>query len=265
MSATTARACGVRSISTKRTSSRTDSWRNSGSHRTTTSFQRGQAGTLANAVAFNQTRMSRLTAAGYPANFFVVNPTVVGGGAYLVTNGGNSTYNAFQLEVRRRMSSGILAQGSYVWSKSLSNMLASSAVVFSQPATLRSNSIDKGSSPWDIRHAFKLNFIWELPFGPRRRFLTDLRNPVARKLLEGWELAGVSRMQSGSPELLTGRATFNQNDGGVVLQNLTARQLQEMANIRKTTASNGLGVIYFLPQDLIDNSRAAGNEVNSTG
>ncbi|MEK7409647.1 MAG: carboxypeptidase-like regulatory domain-containing protein [Acidobacteriota bacterium] len=222
-----------------------------------TNLQRGEAGSLANAIAFNQTRMNRLTAAGYPANFFVANPTVVGGGAYLVTNGGNSTYNALQIEVRRRMSSGVLAQGSYVWSKSLSNMLASSSVVFSQPTTLRSSAIDKGASPWDIRHAFKLNFICELPFGPRRRFLPDLRNPLARKLLEGWEIAGVSRMQSGSPELLTGRATFNQYDGGVVLHNLTARQLQEMVKLRKTTAPNGLGVVYFLPQELIDNSRAA--------
>jgi hypothetical protein len=221
-----------------------------------TYLQRGQAGSFANDIAFNQTRMTNLTRAGYPANLFLVNPTVVNGGAFLVVNGGNSTYNALQVELRRRLSNGLLVQGSYVWSKSLSNMLASDSTVFSQVTTLRSNSIDKGPSPWDIRNAFKLNFIYELPFGPRRALLGSLQNVVARKLMEGWQIAGVSRMQSGSPELLTGRATYNQFSGGVVLNNITAAQLQDMVKIRKTTAANGQGVVYFLPQDLIDNSMA---------
>jgi hypothetical protein len=65
-------------------------------------------------------------------------------------------------------------------------------------------------------------------------------------------------VQSGSPELLNGRATFNNTTAGqVVLNNLTAKQLQEMVKVRKTTAANGLGVVYFLPQDLIDNTLAA--------
>jgi len=222
-----------------------------------TYLQRGQAGQLANDIAFNVTRMANLTRAGYPANFFVANPTVGNGGAFLLTNGGNSTYNALQIEVRRRMRGGLLAQGSYVWSKSLSNMLASSSSVFSQPTTLRSIALSKGPSPWDIRHGFKLNFIYELPFGPERRFLSSAQNVAARKLLEGWELAGVSRVQSGAPELLTGRATFNQNEGGVVLYNMTAKQLQDMVQVRKTTAANRLGVVYYLPQDLINNTLAA--------
>ena len=43
-----------------------------------------------------------MTAAGYPANFFQVNPAVGSGGAYLMTNWGESFYDALQVEVRRR-------------------------------------------------------------------------------------------------------------------------------------------------------------------
>ena len=222
-----------------------------------TNLSRGEAGTMANAIAGNATRMNSLVRAGFPANLFRVNPTTVGGGAFLVTNGGNSTYNALQIELRRRLSSGLLAQGSYVWSKSLSNMQASSTSVTSQPTTLRSSALDKGPSPWDIRHGFKLNFIYELPFGPRRALISGAKNVVARKLLEGWEVAGVSRVQSGGPDRLTGRATYNQADGGVVLYNLAGQQLQEMVQVRKTTAANGNGVIYYLPQELVNNSMAA--------
>jgi hypothetical protein len=136
-------------------------------------------------------------------------------------------------------------------------MQASSSSVASQLTTLRSSRLDKGPSPWDIRHGFKLNFIYEMPFGPGRRFLSSRGNAVAGKLLEGWEIAGVSRIQSGGPDRLTGRATVNQFDGGVVLHNLTGDQLQDMVKIRKTTAANGRGVIYYLPQDLINNTMAA--------
>jgi hypothetical protein len=220
-------------------------------------LERGEAGAMANSIATNATRMDNLTRAGFPANFFRVNPTTGSGGAFLVTNGGNSTYNALQIEVRRRMSNGLLVQGSYVWSKSLSNMLASSSSVSSQPTTLRSNALDKSPSPWDVRHGIKANFIYELPFGPNRHFFSS--GPmVTRKILEGWEIAGVTRLQSGSPELLNGgRNTFNGVENGVMFFNMTAKDYQDMVKIRKTTAPNGVGVIYFLPQDFINNTLAA--------
>lgn len=221
-------------------------------------LQRGEAGTLANAIATNATRMTNLKNSGYPANLFRANPTTGSGGAFLIINGGGSTYNALQIEVRRRLSKGLLLQGSYAWSKSLSNMFVSSDSVSSQPTTFRSNTNDKGPSPWDVRHGFKLNYVYELPFGPGRRLLGGASNRIVRKALEGWQISGVSRIQSGSPDRITGRNTFNGQEGGVVLHNLTASQLQDMIQIRKTTSpTSGFGVIYYLPQDLVANSQAA--------
>src|SRR5262249_31774177 len=161
----------------------------------------------------------------------------------------------------KRMSHGLLAQASYVWSKSLTNMFASSSGVFDQPSTFRSSTLDKGPSPWDIRNAIKFNFIYELPFGPGRSFAAT-SNPVLGKLSEGWEIAVSPRFQSGSPTFLrSGRQTVNSAsaqsttaDAGVVLHNLTASQLQDLVQIRHTSPANGVGLLYFLPQDLIDNS-----------
>ena len=202
--------------------------------------------------------MTSLRNAGYPANLFTVNPTTVNGGSFLVTNGGASTYNALQIEVRRRMASGLLLQGSYAWSKSLTNMPASSSAGSSQPTTFRSSLNDKGPSPWDIRHGLKLNYVYELPIGPGKRYFSH-GNVIARKALEGWQISGVSRVQSGSPDRITSnRGTFNNAaDNGVVLYNMTAADLNEAIKIRKTTASNGFGLVYFLPQDLVNNSLAA--------
>ncbi len=219
---------------------------------TATTIERGLAGSMASSIAFNTARMNRLIAAGYPPNFFVVNPAVGGAGSLIMRNGAHSTYHALQVDLRRRLSAGLLVQSSYVWSKSLTNMLTGGLAT--QLLSLRDPRLDKGPSPWDIRHAIKLNWIYELPFGPHRRYFSGARASVLRKALEGWEIAGVSRTQSGSPELQSGgRATFNQLDGGVILHNLTARQFQDLMKIRKDPR----GSVYVLPQSFIDNTKAA--------
>jgi len=232
-----------------------------------TTIRRGLAGSLASSIALNSTRMGRLMDAKLVpfttlsdgtrvSNFFIVNPLATNG-SYLVTNDGHSTYNALQIELRRRLSKGFLIDGSYTFAKSLSNMFANSSAVFSQPTTLRDLDYDKGPSPFDLRQAFKVNGIYELPIGPGRRWL-NFNMPVVSKLLEGWQIGGVARIQSGTPLRITGgRTTFNNNvdgkDNGVVLYNMTMSQLQSMMKIRKEPN----GVVYFLPQDLINNSLAA--------
>ncbi len=224
-----------------------------------TQIAQGQAGALATAIATNATRLGRLTAAKYPVNLFQANPTLLSGAANLLVNGGNSNYHGLQVEIRRRLSKGLLVQGSYVWSHSITNEFSNG--VGGGYTTLRNVGYDKSPSPYDIRHALKLNWIYELPFGQGRMFLDHVNNGIARHALEGWSLASITRIQSGSPiRLLSGRATFNGNDSGVVLHNITASQLQDMMSIRKTTqVSNGVpqGAVYYLPQPIIDNTLAA--------
>jgi len=76
-------------------------------------------------------------------------------------------------------------------------------------------------------------------------------------------MGGVARIQSGTPTRLTsGRLTFNNRESGVVLYNITQQQLQELVKIRKTsvcTPATGVcqGVVYWLPQNIIDNTLAA--------
>jgi hypothetical protein len=62
--------------------------------------------------------------------------------------------------------------------------------------------------------------------------------------------------------LTSGRNTYNQNESGVILHNMTMSQLQGMMAIRKTNlaataTSPAIGVVQYLPQSLIDNTNAA--------
>ena len=168
-------------------------------------------------------------------------------------NSGTTAYDALQIELRRRMSRGLLLQASYTFSKSLSNMYGTSGSVFFTPTSLRNLSLDNTLSPFDLTHGFKVNWIWELPVG-RGEWLFGGANGLVDRLVGGWGIHGQARMQSGS--------TFSM--GNVQLVGMTAKDLQDAIKIRKTTDSTGKGVVFFLPDDIILNTRRA-NNVTPTG
>jgi len=220
---------------------------------TATQLQQGQAGAAANAIATNATRMANLTKAGFPINLFQVNPNN-GGASNLLTNRNSSTFNSLQVEVRRRLAAGLQIQGSYAFSKSLTN---------STSPTLRNWGGEKGPATFDIRHGIKATWIYQLPFGRGKAMLGGAHGVVDR-IVGGWELAGVGRLQSGTPtSFASGRATFNQNDSGVVLHNITTKQLQEQMALNFTSQINSNGTVtgtaYYLPQAFVKNTLAAFN------
>jgi hypothetical protein len=208
---------------------------------------------FAQALYGNAPRRANAIAAGYPSNLFVVNPNVIGNGAFVVDNGGRTWYDSLQVELRRRLSRGLLVQGSYVFSKSLANMYGTSGAVFYQPRSLRDESLDHNLSPFDLTHAVKANWIWELPFGKGREFLGSA-NGLVDRLAGGWAIHGQARIQSGST------ISF----GNVQLVGMTAKELQKLMQIRKTTDATGAGVVFFLPDDIILNTRRA-NNTTATG
>ncbi len=214
---------------------------------TATYLQLGEAGASANSIATNATRMANLTNAKYPVNFFQVNP-LNGGSANVLTNNGSSFFDALQIEVRRRMASGFTINGSYQYGKSIANGATASGTDSSSATTLRDLSFDRIPSAFDIRHEIKFNWIYELPFGNGRALLGSLHNGFARRAIEGWQLSGVVRLQSGTPFNIASFSQFNNNSSGVILHNITASQLQSMVGVYKTSypSANG-GIIYYLP------------------
>ncbi|SPE42590.1 conserved exported hypothetical protein [Candidatus Sulfopaludibacter sp. SbA3] len=218
---------------------------------TATQLFQGQAGATANGIAGNATRMANLVKAGYPINLFQVNPNN-GGASTMLTNRNSSTYNSGQIEIRRRLASGLQVQGSYVFSKSLTD---------ANTPTLRNWGGEKGPTAFDIRHGIKATWVYQLPFGSGRSFLSSAHGVVGR-IVSGWEMAGVGRLQSGTPvNFQSGRATFNQNDGGVVLHNITTGQLQSLMGLNFTSQVNSSGSVtgtaYYLPQSFVQNTLAA--------
>ncbi|HKP73237.1 MAG TPA: TonB-dependent receptor, partial [Pyrinomonadaceae bacterium] len=134
---------------------------------------------------------------GLPANYFVANPSRQGGPS-LLDNGGHTWYDGLTLEVRRRLAQGLLVQTSYTFSKSETDMFANSQSVLNSYVTLRNPGLNKTLSPFDIRHQFKVNWIYELPLG-RGRAMFAGANGLVNHLVGGWEWHGAARVQSGAP------------------------------------------------------------------
>lgn len=183
-------------------------------------------------------------AAGLPANFFIANPGKLGG-AWTIENNGRQSYDSLQIELRRRLSKGLLVQGNYVFARAFTNAFASSSVVAGQPSTLRNMRLSKTVSPFNIDHTFKVNWIYELPIG-KGQWLGGNAGGVADRVIGGWAFHGAARLQSGTPF----------NFGNVQLVGMTRNELQKKVKMR---FNDGARIAYFLPQDVIDNTIRAFN------
>src|SRR5262249_37427332 len=145
-------------------------------------------------------------------------------------NGGYTRYDGLQIELRRRLSKGLLVQGSYVFAKGF----ASSRISFRAP---RINTLGTGNSS-TLKHAFKANWIYELPFGRGRMFFTHM-NGLMDRVFGGWELDGTARLQSG-PTL---------DFGNVRLVGMNQKDLYDAFGLYFDDAAK---IIYHLPKDIVD-------------
>lgn len=125
-------------------------------------------------------------------------PNTAFGVIELKSSDGDSWYNAFILEVRKRLSHGIYFQSSYTLSRNIDTTQAST---FFSDATNGTTSAmpefpgvnyNKGLADYHAKHNLVFNFIWDIPFA------RNLRGAKG-KLLNGWQLASIGQLRSGNP------------------------------------------------------------------
>jgi hypothetical protein len=131
----------------------------------------------------------------------------------IVSNGASSFYNALQFEAEKRWSRGLYFQAGWTWAKQLLDGPQSGD---EGPAI--ENAYDRRSERGDAlqnRHRFIANYVWELPFGQGRRWLTSWRG-VAGHIVGGWQIAGITLFQTGQrfTASFTGRDPSNTNTVG---------------------------------------------------
>ena len=152
----------------------------------------------------------------------------------ILSNYSNSTYNALQIDVRRRVRSGFQFQANYTYAKVLSD---SDGVNQSRWEGFRDPSngkIDRARPSFDITHAIKGNFVYDLPAGEKHRLSYSPMN----WLLKGWTVSGVTTLRSGNPfSILSKRGTLlrvYRSGENTAASPLNKAQLDDILQLRMT-------------------------------
>jgi hypothetical protein len=200
-------------------------------------------------------------------------------GSILIGQGiAKSNYHALQVSVDKRFSSldaiGLnwgswLMNANYTWSRFMSE---SDDVLGGQtnrtlPADPRCPECDYGPSGFDQPHRFVMSWVWELPG-------KELNNGFAKRIIGGWEIAGVTTLASGTPYTV-----FNSNNAlGILPGQISTVEGSQRISVNPngtyplvSTPTNPVANAYFIVNgansgivgDLSSNSERTGGTANT--
>ncbi|WP_353072482.1 TonB-dependent receptor [Tunturiibacter gelidoferens] len=106
---------------------------------------------------------------------------------------GNGGYNALQTKLETRAFAGATLLVSYTYSKCLTDGTYTSVVREDTPLIRY-----YGVCNYDLTHNFVASYLYDLPFGRGREFLTSLPEWV-NGIVGNWNLSGIATLQSGLP------------------------------------------------------------------
>ena len=111
----------------------------------------------------------------------------------------NSIYHGLQTKLTHRMNHGLQFQAAYTYSHAIDNgvdPLTPAVGSHTFPRNSLNLAEGRGNSDNDTRHVAVINYIWELPLGRGRSYLS---NGALGKILEGMQFSGITTVQSGHP------------------------------------------------------------------
>ena len=117
-----------------------------------------------------------------------------------VSNLAESNYNSGTAEISRHSGKGITFDASYTWTRDLSNAGGATpnafAVAGGSYLTDRFHpGLDYGNVIYDRKHRFLATWLYDLPFGRGRTWLSS--GGALNRIVGDWQLAGVTVLQSG--------------------------------------------------------------------
>jgi hypothetical protein len=129
-------------------------------------------------------------------------PQYLTGFGYNSDNDGNSTYQALQAKLEKRVSNGLYLLSSFTWDKSITT---ANTTLLSTPGNNPSGGgrvrdqynrrLDRTvASAWQPM-VFTIATVYELPFGPGKKFLSH--GGVMGRITGGWRLSAVQTYRSG--------------------------------------------------------------------
>ena len=162
------------------------------------------------------------------------------------TNQNKSEYNALQVKLDRRFQHGLMITNSYTLSRSKDYVNENTGI-----GTPIDFELSWGRSNFDRLHNYVLTSIYELPWGPGKRWMSD---STLGKIVGGWQVSGLFNAQSGTPLTITGSGAQLNTPGNTAFANLNGDH--------KVLGGLGPGLLYFDPA--VYSLPAAGTQGNLT-
>ena len=156
--------------------------------------------------------------AGYPAGayYYPAGAALANSAVWNTTHWfseGVSSYHGLEVDVNRRLGSGLQFRGVYTFSKTLDdgdNM--NTSVATNSPAFVANPlqpKADYGRASFDIRNSAVINATYDLPFGSANG---SHGHPWRGRLIGNWQLSAIQTLQSGLP--FTPQLSYNPSNDG---------------------------------------------------
>lgn len=126
------------------------------------------------------------------ANVNSLRPYVGYGNISQIVNGANLSYNSLQTQFKKNFSGGGLFSVVYTWAKAITD----ASGYGEQPMDGYDAKRDRGLASYDRRHIFVASYVYPLPFWRDG-------GSWYKVALGGWQVSGVTTMQSGRPLNIT--------------------------------------------------------------
>jgi hypothetical protein len=212
-------------------------------------IEQGQVGTLADIYHID----------GFEATPGQFTPNDLIRGGDLLENYSSSKYEAGIVEIRRRFGNGLNIQASYAFSKTLDDSDGSQNN-FSPLLDNAQPGLEIGRANFDITHAFKANFIYELPFGKGHRLAPS--NGIVNRLISAWTVSSVFTLQSGSPfSFFSGYGTVNRSGRSgneTVDTSLTLDQIRNALSTSVNTSGSFAGEVLLINPTFVNANNGLG-------
>ncbi|MGC2657124.1 MAG: TonB-dependent receptor, partial [Bryobacteraceae bacterium] len=120
----------------------------------------------------------------------------------LFESGASSIYHSLQVRGEQKLRHGLSFLASYTWSKSIDNASTLFATATEPGFPQNSNDLqaERGLSDFNAGQRFVLSAVYNLPFGPGRKWL---HSGFGTSLLGGWTASAIWTAQNGRPFTVT--------------------------------------------------------------
>jgi hypothetical protein len=106
----------------------------------------------------------------------------------------SSNYHSLQLALNKRAANGLTLKGAYTWAHNLGMFTDTGGSINFVADEVRRRNYTQSTN--DIRHTLQMGYIYDLPFGKNRKFVTS---GFMSKVLGDWQVNGIFAAYTGRP------------------------------------------------------------------